>query len=161
MLRSDRILPAIFFAFLAFAYYQAENIAKKDMGLLGADFFPKMLVILLAVLLVAIIFEDRKREKREAEQGKVRKGVTLKQGLNRYLKVILVFVITCVYILLLKQLGYILDTILYLISLTLLLRPNWKENLPVTIGFMVIFSFAMYYLFTNMLEFSLPSARLF
>jgi putative tricarboxylic transport membrane protein len=161
MLRSDRILPAVFFAFLAFAYYQAENIVGKEKGLLGADFFPKMLIIVMAVLLVAIILEDLKKEKKEASQGKFRQGVTLSEGLKCYLKVILVFVISSVYIVLLEHLGYILDTILYLVSLTLVLKSNWKEKLPLTIGLMVSFTLVMYFIFTNLLHFSLPSFQLF
>lgn len=161
MLRSDRILPAALFAFLAFAYYQADHIPGKEKGLIGAAFFPKMVIIIMAVFLIIIVLGDLKKEKKEAGRGIVRKGVTLSEGLKQYRKVILVFVITCIYVILLQQLGYVLDTILYLIILTMLLKDNWKEKLPFTICLMIIFTVATYSIFTYLLKVSLPSAGLF
>jgi len=161
MLRSDRILPAALFAFLAFAYYQADNIVGKEKGLIGASFFPKLVIIVMAVLLVIIVVGDLRKEKKEAEQGIVRKGVTLGEGLRQYRKVILVFIITCIYVILLEQLGYVLDTILYLIFLTVLLKENWKERLPFTVGLMITFTVSTYVIFTYLLKVSMPSAGLF
>lgn len=161
MLRSDRILPAVFFAFLAFAFYHADQIPGKEKGIIGAAFFPKMVIVVMAVLLIMIVWGDLRKEKKEAEQGKFRKGVTLSQGLRQYLKVILVFVITGIYVIFLEQLGYVVDTILYLIIMTMLLRENWKERLPFTVGLMVIFTVSTYLIFTYLLQVSMPAAQLF
>lgn len=161
MLRSDRILPAAFFAFLAFAYYQADKIPGKEKGVIGAAFFPKMVIIVMAVLLILIVLADLKKEKKEAGQGKVRKGVTLNQGLRQYMKVILLFVVTCIYVALLHPLGYVVDTILYLLIMTFLLKKDWKERLPFTISLMVIFTVATYCIFTYLLQVSMPAAALF
>ena len=161
MLRSDRILPVAIAAFLAFAYYQAGLISGQEKGVIGSAFFPKIVIIVLAVLLVLIVLEDWNKERKEAEQGKVRKGVTLSQGLRRFMKVILVFVITGLYVVLLQYLGYVVDTILYLIIMTLVLKENWKENLPFTIGLMTVFTFGTYLIFSYLLQVSMPGAQLF
>lgn len=161
MLRSDRILPVSLFAFLAFAYYQAGLIKGSDKGVTGSSFFPKMVIIVMAVLLVLIVLGDLKKEKKEAEQGKFRQGVTLSQGFRRFIKVMLVFVITGIYVILLHLLGYVVDTILYLIIMTLLLKENWKERLPFTVGLMTVFTICTYLIFTYLLQVSMPSAQLF
>lgn len=160
MLRSDRILPVTLFAFLAFAYYQAGLIKGQD-GITGPAFFPKMVIIVMAVFLVIITWNDWKQEKKEAKQGKVRTGVTLQQGLRRYMKVILVFVFTVIYVYLLDPLGYVVDTALYLIFMTLVLKENWKEKLPFTAGLMVVFTLGTYAIFTYLLQVQMPAARLF
>ena len=161
MLRSDRILPVTLFAFLAFTYYQANQIPGKEKGVVGGAFFPKMVIIVMAICLVLIVWRDLKQEKKEAGQGKFRTGVTLSQGLKRYMKVILVFVITGIYVILLEQLGYVVDTIFYLIIMTLLLKENWKEKLTFTVGLMVVFTVGTYLIFTYLLQVSMPAAQLF
>jgi len=161
MLRSDRILPVAIFAFLAFAYYQAGLIPGKEKGVTGSAFFPKMVIIVMAVLMVLIVIGDLKKERKEAEQGKVRQGVTFGQGVRRYFKVILVFVITGIYVILLQQLGYVVDTILYLIVMTLILKENWKEKLAFTVGLMTVFTLCTYLIFTYLLHVSMPAAQIF
>jgi len=162
MLRADRILPVIFFAFLGFMYYLTYDIRSHEFGLLGPSFYPRMIIIVMVLLLAGIVIEGFIKEKKEIERGgKPYKGVTLSEGVIRYFHVILIFVLTIVYILLLKQLGYVIDTVLYLVGMALLLKPDWKKGLPFMVSFMVVFTLALYYIFTSLLEVALPSGRLF
>ncbi len=160
MLRSDRILPVSLLAFLGFAYYQT-GLIKGQEGITGPAFFPKMVIVVMLVLLVIITINDWRQEKKEAEQGKFRSGVTLQQGIRRYAKVILVFAMTIVYVYLLDVLGYVVDTILYLIIMSLVLKDDWKEKLPFTVVLMVVFTFGIYVIFTYLLQVQVPAARLF
>ncbi|NLK00155.1 MAG: tripartite tricarboxylate transporter TctB family protein [Clostridia bacterium] len=162
LLRGNKVVPTLFIAFLGLMYYSTYSIKSHSFGLLGPTFYPRLLIGVLLLLMVGIIAEDSIKERKMKERGEeVYKGVTLSQGIEKYLIVILIFIFSAAYILLMDKLGYIISTVLFLVGMSLLLKPNWKEKLPLTVGLMVVFTLVLYYIFNNLLYIILPTSIFF
>ncbi|MGE4353694.1 MAG: tripartite tricarboxylate transporter TctB family protein [Oscillospiraceae bacterium] len=150
------ILVMIFYIYLFGASWSLKAFAND---ILGSDFMPKV-VTALGFLCTLYIFIEQifitLREKKDAgavgspENGT--KSTAAKKNIHdfiqQYISVITLILIG-IYISLMRPLGFILSTILYLFVQILLIAPREKKK-PVFIAILSIaFSFAIYTIFTK------------
>ncbi|UOQ92270.1 tripartite tricarboxylate transporter TctB family protein [Halobacillus shinanisalinarum] len=155
--KRDLINALLLLFFCCFAYYESSLISERNLGKTEADFFPNIVIIVLAILSLCLLVKSI--------YGMVRaKDYHFKFSFRNLLqenkKVILTFAIFGLYVLLLDYIGYFLSSILFLFTLYLLLSNNKQKLWAVLLG-MVAFTLVLYVVFQNGLSVFLPTGQLF
>lgn len=165
-MKSDKAIGMILIVFSAFMYYQAENLPPAKFGALGADFFPKILFVLLAVfgaaLSISRFVQERKKPAAVAKDVQIEKTADrLLAGLAYYKFVIIGFVAFFFYIVLMHYLGYLISTLIFMPGLMFILGPRTKSAyisiFAVTLGLTLF----LYYAFVHLLKVFLPEGAIF
>jgi len=165
----------IFFILLALAYLSGTSkiVSFTPFGCRGMDSrsIPQMLGVLmlaLAVLQVALTAQKNKREaaagalkpeeRRDICCGAARRGEKWKTGLMVSYTIALLIAYALMY----QKLGFVLSTLLYLLSSTIILTPaeKRKKMTAFIVPFTVVFTALIYILFTKYLTLMLPAGIL-
>jgi putative tricarboxylic transport membrane protein len=162
-MKQDRILALILLAFSVFMYLEADRLPPAMFGALGADLFPKLLFVLLALAAVTLFVQPTVKLRRKAAQSKrpASGAVARAFDFTYYRNVIIGFVAFLGYVVLMYVVGYVLSSLIFLPVLMWILGPRTKKS---TIAILVVtfgLTFGMYFGFAQVLKIFLPSGLLF
>ena len=150
-LKKHNIIVGLLGILLSIYVIVVANRFPGDILRMGPNFFPKTLAILMIIfsgILIVVTTLDKSGE----SSGRF----NLKDpGIQRSFIALLG---TIVYLLLFKKLGFVLDTILYLMFLMYLLKlRHYVQMILVSVAM----SLTVFYIFRNVLNITLPTGLLF
>ena len=159
-MKQDKVLGLILLLFSAFMYYQAEQLPEAMFGALGADVFPKLLFILLALGGLGLIIQAFRKERKLAREGrKLEKKPG--PGLAHYKNVIIGFGFFLVYVALMYYVGYVIAALVFLPGFMWILGPKTKKSALIIGAVTLGLTFSLQYLFLNLLKVYLPEGSIF
>ena len=149
------VLAAIaFIAFSAAIFCSTSSIrvfAPNSASYVNAQFFPYLLSSILgAVSVIQLIIAIRKLPGNKAAEG----GMT-RDGMIR---IVLTLLLLGLYVGLLKDVGFLIMTAVYVFFQSLILTPKDRISVKFSLGLAVISSSVIYFLFTQILTLMLPRA---
>ena len=153
---ADRIIFVCIVVLTGVYFWAASQIPTLEIGdPLGPKAFPRLLgggMIIAAVMLLAEMIRDRKREAASAASNTVEP-----HDITSYKIIAGAVVVTGIYFVLFEPLGYAVATSLFLLVMTNYFNKGkrWTNSLT-----SVIYSFGSYYAFTKLLGVNLPSGIL-
>lgn len=129
----------------------------------GADFMPKIIAVLIAILSIFIIVNGFRRKdeivRDEQEVSSLENEVESKND-KSYLLVIISVALMFIYLFLIPILGFLISTTAFLL-IQMLLFSEWKaKNIILYLIISIITSTLIYYLFRNVFYVMLPSGIL-
>lgn len=129
----------------------------------GADFMPKIIAVLIAILSIFIIVNGFRRKdeivRDEQEVSSLENEVESKND-KSYLLVIISVALMFIYLFLIPILGFLISTTAFLL-IQMLLFSEWKaKNIILYLIISIIASTLIYYLFRNVFYVMLPSGIL-
>ena len=164
------ITPVIIMAFYIYMFGASWSLKAFDNDYIGSDFMPKLITVLgflctLKVFLEQVRIALKERKAIIAAGGDPR--IHLFSGekhepayyVQKYITVITLLFIT-VYISLMKPLGFILSTIIYLFAQILLIAPRDKKKPVFILILSVVVSVALYAIFVKGFSVILPAGIL-
>lgn len=141
----------VFFIFAAVYFVMALQIPEFNDGFVSSDAMPKIYGIILMVLSAIQIFAALRLPKTKEDE---------KAGFVLIPEVVITFAFLILYVLLLKPLGFVISTIIFLLGMITLFTPKEKRSVIRIILISVIFSVVVYWLFAKVLTLSLPQGIL-
>lgn len=138
---------SIFLFFISFiGYYLARSFESgfmSDNGL-GASFFPKVVCLILGILSLFMFIKSFKNNG-GYKFGRDNKNTFIVMGL-------------CIgYLFLMEKIGYLISTIIFSLSIIRILE---RKKILIGVGFSIMFSASIYYLFSKVFNVSLPTGIL-
>ncbi len=156
--RKDQLSGFVFLAFSIFVYAASYSIKMTKADSLGPQFFPRVVSILMGALALIQIFGSTRKTIKDQKSGASKAE---KNGFVFNLPLLLSIALLIGYYLLLKSVGFIPLTIVYLFCQMYLLFPRGalkeKKLLVISICTSVIVPFAVYYLFYYGFQIFLPA----
>ena len=153
--RYKDVLAAIaFIAFSAALFCSTGSIrvfAPNSASYINAQFFPYLLSSILgAVSVVQLIIAIRKLPTATSGAG----------GMSRdgMVRIFLTLALLAVYVGLLKDVGFLIMTAVYVFCQSLLLTPKERISVKFSLGLALVSSSVIYFLFTQVLTLMLPRA---
>ncbi|WP_213421683.1 tripartite tricarboxylate transporter TctB family protein [Bhargavaea massiliensis] len=139
----DRYAGIIFLVIGLVFVMEARKISHSAYGSsVGPDIFPTGLGILLILLSARLIYETFKYKGEEGKKEPV-----------QYKRFLVIFLSAVAYAFLLEKLGYVASTFLFLIvAFQAMERGSWIKTLIIA----AVFSFGVYYFFSELLGGALP-----
>lgn len=131
-------LISIFLFYITFSF----EIFEMDNYSLGPAFFPRLICIILFLLTLSLLFYSIVRKHKVQNEGNIKSKYS-----------IITIIIFLIYVLALDKLGYLFSTIVFMIALLFLLR---SRGVLINIVFSLLFSGAIYFLFSKGFNVSLP-----
>ena len=150
------VIAGLIFLMISIAYYSGSFFETSSImqAKYGPDFMPKVYAVLLGILSVALIVTGiRKAKKYEAPEGEASQP-----DVRSVITVVLSLVCIGVYIYLVKTIGFLIASALYLFCQAWLLSQ--KKNYLTLILFSVIGSVLIYLLFAKVIGLLLPKGIL-
>ena len=146
MKKADIIAGLLGLSLSFYIIIQSGKFPEDNVLLLGPSFFPRILAVLMLVMSTTLIITALLgKSARTAEKLDIRDP-----GIQRS---IITLVVTVIYLLLLKHIGFIINTIVYLMFLMYLLKlRNYLKMVLVSVGVTI----AVYYVFRVALNITLP-----
>ena len=152
----------VFLMFSVAYYYNATTIRILVRYFYNAQFLPRLLAVVMIVLsLVQIVYGVKalnQRQARQSETGGEGAAMSIQSGNIRILATI---AILAVYIALLRQVGFLIMTMVYMFLQTLVLTPKEKRSILFIAILSVVFSFAVYLMFVRGFQLMLPRGQIF
>ena len=134
----------------------ALQIPEFNDGNVSSDFLPEVYGVCVMVLSAIQVFQGF-RERSGKETGEKKEAFIVKE-------VVITFILLIAYVALLKPIGFFLSSSLFLICLiTLFTDPENRKkpkNIILTVLISVLFSAAVYLIFTRVFTLSLPAGIL-
>lgn len=141
MKKVDSILGFILLVFVGIFYFMTSQLPKDAM------IYPMFVTsILLLLTLVHLAITYFKKDSEEAEEFR---GLEVKQLLT-------VLGLSGIYVGLIQVIGYLVTTVLYVVSTLLMLKVDKKVSVSVSVGFSIL----VYILFKTLLKVPLPTGIL-
>jgi len=167
-MKEDKIIGLILVGFSVFMYSQTLAYPPAMFGTFGAGFFPKILFTLLAVagavLTIGGFIRDRKRDRESAQKGKLPEigfGDQFKTSLHDHSQVILSFFLVFGYFVAMDYLGYMIATLIFMVTFLWFLGPQRRKEIPLIIMISCGMTFSVYLVFLKLLQIFLPEGVLF
>lgn len=153
--RYKDVLAAItFVAFSAAIFFSTGSIrvfAPNSASYVNAQFFPYLLSSILgAVSVIQLIIAIGKLSRQNETKSAMRR--------DGMVRIFLTLLLLAVYVGLLKDVGFLIMTIVYVFFQALLLTPRDRISVKFSLGLAVISSTVIYFLFTQILTLMLPRA---
>lgn len=152
-------IVSIFFMILSIAMIvAAQQLPKSKVMDIGPDFMPTVIGVLVLVLSVFLLFTTIKGFK--AKVAEVESGEKEEYD---YKRVIFSFISVLIYAFILKPVGFLICTVVYLPIQMFILAPDEKRNKKEIIRFVVIgliFTLVVYFLFRYGFKIMLPAGIL-
>lgn len=150
------LIISIFFVLLSSYMYISSLgfISKFDRGVVGADGFPKIIAIAMFILAVVNIIKILKLKKIVFNFPK-------EKILQKHKEVFVILLLFAIYVILMKRIGFLITSILFMISAQWYLSNKSKKNIPVIIVITLFISLGTYYFFTNYLNVIFPAGTIF
>ncbi len=158
--KTSYIIAVVMSLFALLIFYVSRDWPEYDVNTgYGPGFYPRMLAVVLVILSVLLVIDEsiKAARARKAEQASDAAKDERILKIDE-LKFPLIFMgLMAAYTLLLNVLGFILDTIIFLFAGTQIL----KGKLVTSIIISAVFSFAIYFIFANLLRVNLPTGMIF
>jgi hypothetical protein len=165
-MKQDKVIGIILIVFAAIMYHQTTMLPPALFGDVGAAFVPKIWFTSLGIcgvsLTVTGFVRDRKRKASGADQvaaDHTREGI--KEFLIYYRFVFSGFIIFFFYILLMKYIGYLYSTLLFMPILMWVLGPRTGKSVGIIALTSIGVTGIIYFGFVKVLRVFLPSGSLF
>jgi hypothetical protein len=155
---SDRLIGLLLLAVCATFYALSTQVRRPTFAAfesLGAESFPRLVVVLLALLSVALVIRG---------SGPVLRPVgpaDLRIWWDRYRIPVIALGLFLVYANLVSPIGWYAATATYLVVMQLVLNPRMGRALVYVLAGSVIFTYALGQVFERFLHIVLPKALLF
>lgn len=157
------LIVGVFFLVLSVGYYiMATFLPASKVSELGPDFIPKIIAMLTLVISIALIFTSYKEMKKQDTT----EGDTSEEGDREeieYRPVIYTFLLLLLYTQLLRSIGFLITTVVYLFLQFNVLAPldqRGRKHQTLYGIISLITTVVVYYLFRNGLQVMLPSGIL-
>lgn len=150
----------LFFLFAATYFVMALDIKQYDDGFLSSDFVPKVYGVILMMLSALQVLIGVWNNKVPEEQDGVAATVFIP---GQLVSVALTFVLLLGYILLLKPVGFIIMSSVFIFLMTLMLYPKTERHarrLAQVAAVACLFSASVYFLFVKGFALTLPAGIL-
>ena len=146
------IIVGVFFMLLSAAMLvMAKMLPKSTVMDIGPDFMPMCIGVMTFVLAAALVFLNIKNMKIYVAQGPEKAD---------YKRVLTSFIIILVYVFVLKSVGFIISTLVYLPVQMFILAPEerrGKKNVIQLLLTDVLFTFVVFFLFRYGFKIVLPA----
>ncbi|HHU06851.1 MAG TPA: tripartite tricarboxylate transporter TctB family protein [Clostridiaceae bacterium] len=151
MVLTDLISGIVMLLISIYVYVSALSFPIAEYQQAGPAFYPQIMAVGLAIVSVILILRSIKRLK-NGEMGP--------EVIVRNPKLVLAAMLaTVLYVLVLKTLGFIITTFLYLAALVILMRPEKKMLINLVIA--AVMTLAVYAIFAGLFSASLPRGTIF
>ncbi|HEX6922207.1 MAG TPA: tripartite tricarboxylate transporter TctB family protein [Bacillales bacterium] len=154
--KRDCINAVLILAFCGVAYYETLAIPSPVMRKTGAAFFPEIVLPVLALLGLCLLINSIIRMKKEPNE---KLNFSFQKLFVDNKKVLSTFIIFGIYVLALSYIGYFISTILFLLSMYLLLVKKKEKVWMVSLGY-IILTLIVYFVFKKILLVFLPTGIL-
>ena len=163
------IVVSIFFAAISIIMIVAAKALPKSTVMdIGPDFMPMVVGVLTLVLSIILLITSLKGFKENAEKVEAVKAKALAEGKGDpyacdYVRVALCFIAITIYAFVLKTIGFVICTIVFLPFVMYVMSPKDKrtvKDLIILIVIGVVFTFVVYYLFRLGFKILLPTGLL-
>ena len=152
----DGVAGLLLLALSALLAVQSRQIPRTPFLPLGAEFYPRVLLVVLAAGALLLLVVDILRHRR---QGATREGLPRFRDVPRSIPAI--FAVFAGYVFLMPILGFVLATLAFVAVAQVLLGPHRPRDLP-RIGLLAVgTAAAMYLVFERYLHVFLPRGLLF
>jgi putative tricarboxylic transport membrane protein len=155
MIRSDISIGVALIMLSVFFFVDSFSITQSTISapLAGASFFPRVISVLLAISSIILIIKDIIRKKKS---GKVEKKPDQKTGSEKY--VLYMMGATTLYVIAIPTIGYLVSTIVYMITSSLFLGSKYTTPREVVSSTAIagLISVFAYFLFGTILSVFLP-----
>jgi putative tricarboxylic transport membrane protein len=151
----DRALAIAISLFVIVMYIESYNIAgKSDWQKFSSAFYPRVLLTIMTILAVILLIRSFVLGK---HNEKIRRSVDFKVFLEKYWKVILLFISFGIYVFILTRVGFVISSALYLfISQLILMGMKSRKSLFLNISITVIATLSIFFIFNYGLNVWLP-----
>ncbi|MDD4298471.1 MAG: tripartite tricarboxylate transporter TctB family protein [Bacilli bacterium] len=158
ILKKDLISWVILIAFGAYYFIKAIIIPDSDYDLLGPGFFPVVLSIILAGLILADVFITLKLNKNKTSFDNKESDEIKEENYKKNLRsLVLSVILMIVYVSFIPIISFLPATIIYLLIQLWALSPKkGKRKTILVVGISVSASIAIFYIFEIMLKIPLP-----
>ena len=150
------IVVSIFYIVLAIAVLVlAKRLPKSAVMEIGPDFMPTVVAVIILILAGILLFLSVKNFKMHAEEAE-KSG----KDTSDYKRVLASLVLALVYVNVLKPVGFILSTLVYLVLQIIVLAPDDKRTRKDIILYLVldvVFTIIVYLLFRYGFKIVLPA----
>lgn len=150
----DVLAAVTFIAFSAALFFSTGSIrvfAPNSASYINAQFFPYLLSSVLGLVsVVQLIIAIRKLPTVTATKGGM--------GRDGMIRIFLTLTLLAVYVGLLKDVGFLIMTAVYVFFQALLLTPRDRISVRFSLGLALISASVIYFLFTQVLSLMLPRA---
>lgn len=164
-MKQDKAIGLLLIVFSGFMYYQADKLPSPMFDTLGADVFPKIVFVLLAIggaiLSAGQFFKECKTTGGRDADGGAQKPKSSGRRIGFYAFVIIGFLFFLLYVILMRYLGYLISTLLFLPVFMWVLSPRTKRTALIILLTALGLTFSLQYTFTNLLKVYLPEGSLF
>ena len=165
-MKQDKVIGIILIVFAGIMYHQTTLLPPALFGDVGAAFVPKIWFTILGIcgvsLTVTGFVGDRKHKASGAEDVAVdRFSVRIKEFFTHYRFVLSGFIIFFLYILLMKYIGYLYSTLLFMPVLMWVLGPKTAKSAVIAALTSLGVTGIIYWGFVKVLKVFLPSGSLF
>ncbi|MCD8083714.1 MAG: tripartite tricarboxylate transporter TctB family protein [Clostridiales bacterium] len=153
MKKIANVIACIFIAISVLFFVMSLSFPAGSNGAVGPGYFPRIMCVIVIFLSVLELIISR-NEVIPEELAKV----TLFQKEN--LRVWITMAITLIYIICIKQIGFIVSSIVFMLGTNLYFKvPEKSKVLTVVLPFIVVA--VLYFIFHNLLHVNLPKGILF
>lgn len=161
MKKYQNLISGIIFLVIAIILFQSSfSIVTTIPGRLGAEFMPQVIAVIMAVLSSLLIIIDVAKLIQTKNQENSSFASFSKQTIINYVKlnyqIILMLSVVAIYIVLLKPLGFVFSTMIFLFTMMSIMSDNIKEKILLHSIVSIIASLSIYYLFRMVFYLYLP-----
>lgn len=162
---SDVYASIVLLVLAAVMYMGTLNMKRLTDSVVGSEFAPRLVaggIFILSVILLINGFrkardfkveEDNSLDELEGEAEEAKEPIN-------YMKVFWAALFFAIYIALMKPIGFLIMTAVYLFATMLLLSDSSQRKIPLFLIVSVIVSVVVYYIFKNLFYLFLPSGIL-
>ena len=146
------IVVAVFFFIISLSFPPGSN------GAVGPGYFPRIMCVLVVILSCLNLINDVRGHKKMVAKGEKEEELTIFKKEN--LRVWITVGITLLYVIAVKAIGFVVNSIAFLFVLNTYFRVHQKSKVAfVIIPFAVVA--VLYFIFHNLLHVVLPAGLLF
>lgn len=142
-------------------YIASFGIKSVALNLIKADFFPRLIAGLFVILGVILVLTGLSKAKQHQPAGEKELPFWKNDGTISMLETL---ALIAVYVLLMKPVGFVITTFVYLVAQMYVLTPKekrTKKNFALFVVISLIASFAIYLLFVKVFYLMLPAGILY
>ncbi|WP_209121906.1 tripartite tricarboxylate transporter TctB family protein [Alkalihalobacillus sp. BA299] len=143
-------------------YSQSGDFPYFNEVHLNAGSFPKLIAVLLGILsLMLVISKAKELLSQKAEIAKLDLREYLRGVYKEHKLVFFTLISLFLYIFIMQFIGFVLTTIVFIITTGLIIGPKKKKNIFIISVVAVVITFSTYLFFENVLHVRFPSGLFF
>ena len=154
--KNKEIIISVFLILLSLGYfYSATTIKTISKSLINAQFVPKILGVGLLILSIAEFIDNLRKQPTE-KSTTCENANDPSERFQIFIRIIITLASMAIYITLLRPVGFLLMTCIYMFVQISILNPAKKLDIFKTLAFSVVFSVVIYFLFVHVFKIMLP-----